>query len=102
MSQNNQKNILRKTVLSMVILTVAMTTNGCTVLLRGSNGAFGSKEKLGLYPGTRADICLIARTPIGVVQDGPFYLPCVAYWAADLPISATIDTCLLPMDLKEN
>ena len=84
----------------MFVALLAFMTSGCSLMLRSSNGAFGSAQKLGPYPGTRTDAYMIARTPVGLIQDGPFYFACIPYCAADLPISAVIDTVLLPGDLK--
>jgi len=93
---------MNRIILTLALAVTALSTSGCSLLLRGMNNSgppLGSGGKMGPYPGTRADLTLIARTPVGVFHDGPFYLICLPYWAADLPISTVIDTCLLPVDL---
>lgn len=93
---------MKRITMTALAAVIALMSSGCSLLMRSANGSFGSAQKLGPYPGVRADMHMIARTPAGVIHDGPFYLACIPYWAADLPISTVIDTALLPGDLKYN
>ena len=96
-------DILNRIILTSALVLTALSTSGCALLVRGINNTgprLGSGgQKMGPYPATRMEAYTIAHTPVGVCKEGPFYLPCVAYWAADLPVSFVIDSCFLPVDL---
>ena len=85
---------IRATILLLIGLLSATCVGCCSI------GAHAHPdERLGLYPGVRADADIVKRHPGEIVILPWFVYPFVV---VDLPLSAVLDTVLLPIDLARD
>ncbi|HUJ09635.1 MAG TPA: YceK/YidQ family lipoprotein [Verrucomicrobiae bacterium] len=90
---------MRRITLTAVLVTLAVVSTGCaSTLIRGAQGLTTSPEPLGAYPGVRADVSGIVCAPAAALKEDPFALCLIPLSAADLPLSAVVDTGLLPFE----
>jgi uncharacterized protein YceK len=96
---------MKRTILILAVGVMALANTGCGSL--GSRAVnemsrswCGTSGKLGVYPGVRADTVIVFTAPLRTLDREPFAMMAVPFFAADLPLSAVADTCLLPHDLK--
>lgn len=93
-----------KRILFFAVITATTILNtGCgSFICRLGHDLGGSNAKLGVYPGVRTDTVIIFTAPVRTFDGDPLALLTVPFFAADMPLSAVLDTGLLPHDLSKN
>ena len=90
---------MNKTILALTVAIVAVFGGGCASMGTRFEHAFSGGHP-GAYPGVRAD----ARFAVSPARTDPEKWPSVFITGplalADMPLSAFVDTCALPSDLK--
>ena len=88
--------------LTAVLVTLTVMSTGCaSTLVRVAQGLTTSPEPLGVYPGVRADVSGIVCAPAAALKEDPFALCLIPLCAVDLPLSAVVDTGLLPLEIRK-
>lgn len=95
---------MKRIALVAVIGTIALLCVGCGSLAGRighglSRDICGTTGELGVYPGVRTDATIVFTAPIRTFDGDPTAMLWVPFWMADLPLSAAVDTCLLPHDI---
>jgi len=98
---------MKRIALIFAAAVAVILSSGCgTMFARAGNGfehtICGSNEKLGIFPGPRPDAKALWNTPVLTIDGQPCAPLFIPFWIADMPVSTVVDTCMLPIDLKEN
>jgi len=91
---------MKRIFLTLTVTIMAVFGGGCASVLTHSYPGFGSDSPAGVYRGVRAD----ARFALSPARKDPQRWPGVFITAplalSDMRLSAIVDTCALPGDLK--